>query len=62
MKHEPDFQPSQDQEPLELAFARARASFAAGTGVEHRIVSLWLMTWGKPGRKPFGDWLTAWDG
>ncbi len=62
VKHEVDLRPSQEEEPLEKAVARARESYAAGTGVEHRVVSMWLRTWGKPGRKPFGEWLAAWNG
>ena len=43
-------------------FARAKAAYAAGDGVEHVVVGQWLLTWGKPGRKPFADWLHDQDG
>ena len=62
MKHDVDLHAPRDGEPLEAAFARARASYAAGTGVEHRVVSLWLKTWGDPDYRPFKEWLAAWDG
>ena len=47
---------------LREALERARASYAAGGGVEHDVVSLWLRTWGQPNRRPFRDWLAAPDG
>ena len=62
MKHHVDLHTPRDDEPLEQAVARARANYKAGTGVEHRVVSLWLNTWGEPGREPFGEWLAAWNG
>ncbi|TCP35032.1 hypothetical protein [Sphingomonas sp. BK235] len=51
-----------NDEPLSQAIARARTSFAAGDGVEQRVVALWLASWGTPQRKPFGEWLATWDG
>lgn len=62
MKHDVDLHAPRDEEPFEQAFARARASYAAGTGVEHRVVSLWLKTWGEADYRPFQEWLAAWDG
>jgi hypothetical protein len=41
---------------------RAREMLAAGIGVEHAVVSEWLLTWGTPGRKPFKEWLANWNG
>ena len=41
---------------------RAKASYARGTGVEHVVMAEWLMTWGRRGRKDFGDWLADQDG
>ncbi len=37
--------------------ARALADLAAGRVYPHAIVGEWLSTWGKPGRKPFKEWL-----
>jgi hypothetical protein len=52
----------QEHETLAEAVDRARASYAAGGGVEHRVVAQWLLTWGEPRRVPFKEWLTAWNG
>ena len=41
----------------EASDARADADIAAGRIYPHSLVSEWLRTWGKPGRKPFHDWL-----
>lgn len=61
MKHEP-ISPD-PQRPVDAAMiARVRAELTSGFGVEHAVVGRWLETWGKPGRKPFGEWLAAWDG
>lgn len=62
VKHDANLRTPPDEEPLDVAFARARASYAAGTGVEHRIVPMWLRTWGKADCRPFGEWLAAWNG
>ncbi len=62
MKHDIDLHAADDEEPLEEAFTRTRISFAARTGVEHRIVSIWLRTWGKPDFRPFREWLAAPNG
>ncbi len=62
MKHEARIRDHVEDEPLADAVARARSMYAAGEGCEHRVVSEWLLTWGKPGRKPFKEWLDAWDG
>jgi hypothetical protein len=37
--------------------ARALADLATGRVYPHAVVAEWLLTWGKPGRKPFKDWL-----
>lgn len=42
--------------------ARALADFEAGRYHDHAVVSQWFMTWGKPGYKPFEEWLAARDG
>ncbi|MBB3346866.1 hypothetical protein [Sphingomonas sp. BK069] len=51
-----------DDEPLSQAIPRARTSYAAGAGVEQRVMLLWPASWGTPQRKPCGEWLAAWDG
>lgn len=62
MKHEP-INPDPDGRQVDAAMIeQARAELAAGTGVEHAVVGEWLKTWGKPGRKPFREWLAAWNG
>jgi hypothetical protein len=45
--------------PTEIAIShdRARADSDAGRVYPHAIVGEWLKTWGKPGRRPFQDWL-----
>jgi hypothetical protein len=50
-----------NDEPLSQAIARARTSYAAGDGVEQRVVALWLASWGTPQRKSSGEWLAAWN-
>lgn len=62
MKHEAVTRQSRKDEPFAKAIARARASYSAGGGVEHRVVTQWLLTWGEPGRVTFEEWLAAWDG
>ena len=62
MKHEPiSPDPSRRRVDAEM-IARDRAELAAGVGVDHAVVSLWLETWGKPGRQPFKEWLAGWNG
>ena len=41
---------------------RAKEGFSSGVGVDHSVVSAWLRTWGQVGRRPFKEWLAAWDG
>jgi hypothetical protein len=48
--------PSTDEE-VAAADARALADLEAGRVYPHAIVGEWLKTWGKPGRKPFKEWL-----
>lgn len=48
--------PSTDEE-IAAADARAEADIAAGRVYPHAIIGEWLLTWGKPGRKPFKEWL-----
>lgn len=62
MRHEPDLSRATRRMPTAADFQRAKASYAAGDGVEHIVVGEWLLTWGKPGRKPFADWLNEQDG
>ena len=62
MKHQADISSRPRAQPEASDFARAKASYAAGGGVEHIVVGAWLLTWGKPGRKDFGDWLNDQDG
>ena len=62
MKHEPiSPDPFEDRVDAEMIML-ARAELAAGIGVEHAVVGEWLKTWGSPDRKPFKEWLAAWDG
>lgn len=61
MKHEGSIRGS-DEETLADAVVRARSMYAAGEGVDHRVVDEWLLTWGAPDRKRFKDWLDAWNG
>lgn len=44
-------------EEVAASIARARADVAAGRVHSNAIVGEWLLTWGKPGRKPFKEWL-----
>jgi hypothetical protein len=62
MKHESGMAKRPRRLPEAEDFARAKAAYAAGDGVEHVVVGQWLLTWGKPGRKPFADWLHDQDG
>lgn len=61
MKHEPGIFDDHHVEAEEAAVARARASYAAGAGVDHRIVAMWLRTWGSDDERSFGEWLAAWN-
>jgi hypothetical protein len=70
MKHEPRIADQTDSDAVVRShrlpdahdIARAKASYARGGRVEHLVVGQWLLTWGKPGRKPFGEWLQDQDG
>lgn len=62
MKHEPGIFDTRDDAAIAAADARAEADVAAGRVHSHEIVKEWLMTWGKPGRLPFRDWLAARNG
>ncbi|MCP3734903.1 hypothetical protein M9979_08470 [Sphingomonas sp. RP10(2022)] len=62
MKHEADIASRTRRLPDAKDFARAKAMHAAGEGVEHIVVGQWLLTWGKPGRKDFEDWLQDQNG
>ena len=62
MKHEPAIAAKGRRLPTPEDFARAKAMYAAGEGVEHIVVGQWLLTWGKPGRRDFADWLAEQDG
>ena len=62
MKHEADIVPRPRRIPDASDFARAKAACAAGAPVEHAVVGQWLLTWGKPGRKTFEDWLNDQNG
>ena len=62
MKHESGLSPRARRLPDKADFARAKAGYAAGIGVEHSVVSQWLLTWGLPGQKDFPDWLAEQDG
>ena len=62
MKHEAGLSPRAPRLPDAADFARAKASYAAGEGVDHIVVGQWLLTWGRPGRKKFEDWLNDQDG
>lgn len=42
--------------------ARALADFEAGRFHDHAVVSQWFGTFGKPGYKPFKEWLAERDG
>jgi len=58
MKHEPGIFEC-DPEAEAASLARARADVAAGRVHDQATVGEWLLTWGKPGFKPFREWLTA---
>jgi predicted transcriptional regulator len=62
MKHEPGIFEQRDRDAEAAAIARARADVAAGRVHSHEVVKEWLMTWGKPGRLPFREWLAARNG
>lgn len=62
MKHEAVIPPQGRRLPIAEDFTRAKAMYAAGEGVEHIVVGQWLLTWGKPGRKDFDEWLKDQDG
>ena len=62
MKHEANLSPRGHREPDASDFARAKASYRAGGGVDHVVVGQWLLTWGHPERKKFADWLADQDG
>ena len=62
MKHEGDLSAGVRRQPDIADLARAKASYAAGGDVDHVVVGAWLLTWGKPGRKDFADWLADQDG
>lgn len=59
MEHEPGIFDERNLEAEDASIARARADIAAGRVHDHATVSAWLMTWGKPGRKPFREWLKS---
>ena len=42
--------------------AAVEADIAAGRVYDHAIFGQWLLTWGKPGRKPFKEWLADQNG
>jgi predicted transcriptional regulator len=54
--------PRSHRRPDVADISRAKADLAAGVGVDHIVVGAWLLTWGKPGRKDFADWLNDQDG
>ena len=62
MKHEANLSASTRRLPDVADFARAKAAQAAGGDIEHVVVGQWLLTWGKPGRKSFAEWLHEQDG
>lgn len=62
MEHEPGLFERRDPQAEAASLARARADIAAGRGVDHAVVRQWLLTWGKPGRVSFEDWLAAQNG
>ena len=53
--------PSTDEE-IAAADARALADITAGRVYPHEVVGEWLKTWGKPGRRPFKEWLADRNG
>ncbi|SFP89732.1 hypothetical protein [Sphingomonas rubra] len=57
MKHDPDIAPRASRRPTIDDFTRAKASYAAGDGVNHVVVGQWLLTWGDPDQQPFAEWL-----
>jgi predicted transcriptional regulator len=70
MKHEPRIREQAESGtaaptlrlPTADDFARAKASYAAGEGVDHIVVGQWLLTWGSPDRRSFAGWLKDQDG
>ena len=62
MKHEPGIFEQPDPDAIAAADARAEADIRAGRVHSHAIVGEWLMTWGKPGRLPFREWLAQRNG
>ena len=48
--------------PAKDDFTRAKADWAAGEDIDHVVMAQWLLTWGKPGRKDFAEWLHDQDG
>ncbi len=62
MKHEPGIFERSDPEAIAAADAQAEADIRAGRVHSHAIVGEWSMTWGKPGRLPFKDWLAQRNG
>jgi len=57
MKHEADISTRSARPPAADDFARAKAMYAAGEGVDHIVVGQWLRTWGSSGFKDFPNWL-----
>lgn len=53
--------PATDTE-ASAAEARAMQDYRDGRSHPHEVVSQWLATWGKPGRKTFHEWLADRDG
>lgn len=51
-----------EQEPTRADFTKAKVSYARGDGAAHVVVGAWLLTWGRPGRKDFENWLSEQDG
>ena len=62
MKHEAGFLSQSLPLPTVEDFARAKAGYGSGDGVDHIVVRQWLQTWGEPGHVPFAEWLSAQDG
>ena len=46
-------------EEIAASDARALADLAAGRVYPNAVIGEWLTTCGKPGRKPFKEWLAA---
>ncbi|MEH3159474.1 MAG: hypothetical protein PGN08_11470 [Sphingomonas taxi] len=62
MKHEAGISSRAIPTPTADDFARAKAGYESGIGVDHIVVRQWLRTWGEPGHVPFAEWLAAQDG